>query len=315
MSELETTEHIIGVVFTQYLLQAGLRKFKERGEKALHQELKQLHDMDVFIPVPESELTSAQKQNALSTVTFLKEKRDSQVRGRVCADSCKERDEFSQVEAASPTVTNESVFLTGVIDTKENRDIATVDITGAYLHAVNDHDVHMILAGKLAKLMDLVAPHIYCKHITTNKRGQPMPYVRLHKALYGLLKSALLFYKKRVGDLTEHGFEINPYNLCVANKTVNGKQLTMLWHVDNLKISHYDTKTVTEFIEWLGTKYTGLTIHRGKTHNYLGMILDYSTPGVLKVSMEKYTKAIIDDSPEPITVLAATPAANHLFKV
>ncbi len=94
-----------------------------------------------------------------------------------------------------PTVTNESVVLTGVIDTKENWDVATVDITGAYLHAVNDKDVHMVLEGKLAKLMNLIAPHIYRKYITTNRKGQPMLYVKLHKALYRLLRSALLFYK------------------------------------------------------------------------------------------------------------------------
>ncbi|KAL7464347.1 hypothetical protein ACHAXS_004676 [Conticribra weissflogii] len=315
MDELEITEHIIGVVFTQYSLRAGLRRFKEKGEQAIKQELQQLHDMDVFVPVPESNLSADQKRKALSTVTFIKEKRDKRVKGRVCADGRKQREEFSREEAASPTVTNESVFLTGVIDAKEHRDVATVDITGAYLHAINDHDVHMVLEGKLAELMDLVAPHIYRKHITTNKNGQPMLYVRLHKALYGLLKSALLFYKKLCSDLSEQGFKINPYDPCVANKTVNGEQLTVLWHVDDLKISHRETVVVTNFINWLGTKYTGLTINRGKRHDYLGMDLDYTTPGVLTVSMEKYTKKIIDEFPELITTPAATPAADHLFQV
>ncbi len=60
-------------------------------------------------------------------------------------------------------------FLKGVIDAKENHDVATVDITRAYLNAVNDQDVYMVLEGKLAELMNLVAPYIYCRHITTNK--------------------------------------------------------------------------------------------------------------------------------------------------
>ncbi len=292
-----------------------MHKFKERGEEALQQELKQLHDMDVFIPVPESDLSPQQKEKAHSTVTFIKEKRDNRVKGRVCADGRKQQEDFSREEAASPTVTNELVFLTGVIDAKEQRDVATVDIAGAYLHAVNDHDVHMVLEGKLAELMDLVAPHIYCKHITTNKKGQPMLYVRLHKALYGLLKSALVFYKRLSGDLFSHGFKINPYDPCVANKMVNGHQLTVLWHVDDLKISHRDSGVVTSFIKWLGTKYSNLTVHKGKIHDYLGMDLDYSTPGVLSVSMVKYTKAIINSFPENITTPAATPATDHLFQV
>ena len=36
------------------------------------------------------------------------------------------------------------------------------------------------------------------------------------KAMYGLLRSALLFYLKLVKDLTEFGFELNEYDPCVA---------------------------------------------------------------------------------------------------
>ena len=45
-------------------------------------------------------------------------------------------------------------------------------------------------------------------------------------------------YKKFQKDITEYGFEINPHDPCVANKMVNGKQLTITWHVDDLKASH-----------------------------------------------------------------------------
>ena len=36
----------------------------------------------------------------------------------------------------------------------------------------------------------------------------------------------------------EEGFEINTYDWCVANKMIDGKQSTILWHVYDLKISH-----------------------------------------------------------------------------
>ncbi len=74
MSKLDITEHIIGVVFTQYSFRAGLTKFKKQGEEAIQQELKQPHDMDVFVPVPAENLSPEQKKKALSTVTFIKEK-------------------------------------------------------------------------------------------------------------------------------------------------------------------------------------------------------------------------------------------------
>jgi hypothetical protein len=44
----------------------------------------------------------------------------------------------------------------------------------------------------------------------------------MQKAIYGLLRSALLFYKKLVADLEGDGFVINPYDPCVANKTIKG---------------------------------------------------------------------------------------------
>jgi len=44
----------------------------------------------------------------------------------------------------------------------------------------------------------------------------------MNKALYGLLQSASLFYKKLRKDLERYGFVINPYDPCVANAMING---------------------------------------------------------------------------------------------
>ena len=60
-----------------------------------------------------------------------------------------------------------------------------------------------------------------------SKKGVPMLYVRLSKALYGMLRAALLFYKRLRKDLEFMGFEINPYDPCVANIMVNGAQCTV----------------------------------------------------------------------------------------
>ena len=54
----------------------------------------------------------------------------------------------------------------------------------------------------------------------------------------GLLQSALLFYHKLRKELEDYGFEVNPYDPCVANKIINGSQMTVTWHVDDLKVSH-----------------------------------------------------------------------------
>ena len=90
-------------------------------------------------------------------------------------------------------------------------------------------------------------------------------YVKLLKALYGLLRSAILFYKKLRNDLENMDFEVNPCDPCVANKMINGSQMTVMCHVDDLKVSHKESTEVTKFICALGKLYgNGLSVLRGK---------------------------------------------------
>ena len=66
-------------------------------------------------------------------------------------------------------------------------------------------------------------------------------------ALYGMLTSAILFYKKFRKDIEGIGFEVNPYDVCVANRRVNDKQHTVTWHVDEVKSSHVNPQVNKEF--------------------------------------------------------------------
>jgi hypothetical protein len=106
-------------------------------------------------------------------------------------------------------------------------------------------------------------------------------------AIYEMMVAAMLCYKKFVKSLTKQGFKINPYDGCVANKIVKGKQITICFHVDNCKISHEYSKVVDEMIKWLQAEYESIfkdgsgvmKVHRGKVYKYLGMSLDFSHKG------------------------------------
>ena len=191
-------------------------------------------------------------------------------------------------------------MITGVVDAHEGRDIATMDIGSAYLTADNDEETIMVLRGKLAEMMTRVNPDLYRPYVTLSAKGVPMLYVRLSKALYGMLRAALLFYKKLRGDLEDMELEVNPYDPCVSNKIINGTQCTICWHVDDLKISHKDPAVVTQVCNTLSKTYNNkCKIHRGGVHDYLGMDLDYeSDPGVLIISMIKYLQKILEEWPE-----------------
>ena len=75
-----------------------------------------------------------------------------------------------------------------------------------------------------------------------------MLYVKLKKALYGTLQAVLLFWRLLSDTLIEWGFKLNEYNKCVTNKMIHGKQCTIIWHVNDLKISHIDPKVVDDVI-------------------------------------------------------------------
>jgi hypothetical protein len=48
---------------------------------------------------------------------------------------------------------------------------------------------------------------------------------------------------------------INPYDLCVANKMIEGDQMTICFHVDDFKLSHRKTKVMDSMIEYLRQEY------------------------------------------------------------
>jgi len=58
------------------------------------------------------------------------------------------------------------------------------------------------------------------------------------QALCGMLVAALLWYRKFRGDLESEQYVFNPYNPCVANKTIEKKQHTVRFQVDDLMASH-----------------------------------------------------------------------------
>jgi len=69
-------------------------------------------------------------------------------------------------------------------------------------------------------------------------------------------------------DLQEWGFVLNPYDKCVAKTNIEGKQCTIIWHVDDLKISHADKNVVENILKKLNDKFgqeSPLTTCRGKS--------------------------------------------------
>ena len=100
------------------------------------------------------------------------------------------------------------------------------------------------------------------------------------------MKSALLWYELFTTTLKDMGFELNPYDECVANKMINGKQCTIAWHVDDNKISHVDKDVVSEVIKCIEEKFGKMTVTRGDNHVFLGMNVCYRRDGTFSIDMK-----------------------------
>jgi hypothetical protein len=228
---------------------------------------------------------------------FFKRKLNDKVKGRGCAGGRKPRDLVDPDDAWSPTVSNEAMLLTAMIDAIENRDVAVVDIPGAFIQVDMDELVHVRFYEKTVEILPEI-DHGMFSPCVTHERGEMALYVELLKALYVTLRAARLFWEKLSNELKEWGLTANPYDPCVMNKMVCGKQMPVAWHLNNLKISYVDAKGVDHFLRQLDSffcKDGPLTKSRGKIHDYLGMSLDFFTPGILEVLMIDYIKMTLAD--------------------
>ena len=137
----------------QMSLKAGLRAFGDDGVKAVEKEMCQLHDRGVMAPVHKKSSTPEQRKEALAFLMFLKQKRCRKVKGRGCVDGRKQRAFIAKEESTAPTVSTEAVFLTAVIDALEGREVAVLDVPGAFMEADIDELVHVRFSGEMVSML------------------------------------------------------------------------------------------------------------------------------------------------------------------
>ena len=88
--------------------------------------------------------------------------------------------------------------------------------------------------------------------------------------------------------------------------------MTIICHVDYLKISFKDGWEITKIIKQLGRIYGDIKVKKEKKHHYHGMDLDFGNKEMVKVSMIPYMEEIIKSFPEEVgTSVANTLAAKY----
>ena len=308
-----TQKAIFGLMFTQMSATKGIKKYGKVALDALRKEFEQFKTMEVLEPLDAFTMTDEQKAESLRALSVIKEKRNGTIKGRTCADGSKQQGKFSKAETGSPTIANDALFVTVLVDAFERRDVATADVVGAYLHAHMKEFISMRFTGWAVDLLCDVNPEY--KQFIVYEKNVKVLYVRCNKAIYGCVVSGVLWYELFSETLEKHGFVINPYDFCVANAMIEGSQCTIVWYVDDTKISHVKPSVVTCIIGTLEDHFGKMTVTRGPEHEFLGMKIQYLGDGTVTIHMPAYITSAIADSGLNITKSSPTPCANSLLSV
>ena len=124
-------------------------------------------------------------------------KKDGTVKGRACANGSVQRPCIDNDDATSPTVSTEVVLITSVLEAKQNRDVMTADIPNSFVQTEVDNKkfgerIIIKIRGPLVDILVEIAPEVYTDYVREDN-GNKVVYVKMLKALYGMLQSAILY--------------------------------------------------------------------------------------------------------------------------
>ena len=285
---------IVDLIFAQMTATKGIKLFGQRAVSALFKEYKQFYDMDVFERVKVDDLPQIAKNKALNAINLIKEKGNGDIKGRTCANGKMQEKYLNKEETSSPTVAVESLFMSLCIDSHEKRDVAIFDVPGAYLNAYMPDDKFLLIKfdSKFVDIMCEVNPELI--EDVRFERGKKVLYLKIKKALYGCIESALLWYNLFLNKLTDLGFKVNPYDRCVANKIIDGQQCTIVWYVDDVKVSYTNKSVVSDVIKYMQEEFGNITVSRGNSHTYLGMDIEFLKNNSIYISMKRHMKELLN---------------------
>ena len=313
----------------------AIKENRAEAVPAIEAELRSLLHKKAFHGIHVSSLTETQRKGIINSTMNITQKfsPSSDGNGRV-KDKLKarlvgggnrqDRSSYSREEISSPTVSTTSVLLLSQLAAAEKREVISLDIGCAYLNASMpksnpDKAVYMRISPEIAtfliKIDPAMQPYLMKNGCIT---------VELDQALYGCIESAVLWYQELSTTLREQGYQPNPLDPCVFNSTRTYSQVTIAVYVDDLLITGNDSTAMESLIDALRDRYKDLKIVRGKVHNYLGMVLNFTRPAhvtvsqagmILDITRGKPLDAVIPHTSGAKHSPSKTPAPGHLFEV
>jgi len=222
---VDTTDEYISMTVDE-----ALSFNKEKSEKAILDEVKQMFDMNVFTPRFMHELTEVEKRRIIPSKMVMKMKytaegKEDRMKGRFAAGGHRQI-QPEGTDNYSPTSDITSFFLLISIASKRKMHMMTTDVKGAYLQTsmpISGPKIHMRISNTIATKMVELDP-TYASY----RQPNGTVIVELDKALYGIKEAALLWYNNIKEKLTTYGFTTSNKDSCLFYKREANQKLTCL---------------------------------------------------------------------------------------
>jgi hypothetical protein len=295
---------------------AAIKTYGDKAISVINDELRQMLEKKVFHGVLFTNLSKDERRNIIRSSMFLKEKFLSdgefeKLKARLVASGDMQDREVYEIDLSSSTAATSSVFLFAAVGAKEGRTILSADVPSAYLNAwmkATGVRVIMRINKTLSKMLCTLDPNLT---VYVQDNGEML--VCLDKALYGCIESAKLWYDHLSESLISIGFVCNEYEPCLYNKNIDGVQVSLITHVDDLMISCICQKALDTVMGDLYRIYGVEKYTKGKVHNYIGMTFNFSEIGKVSITMAGYVGDLLTSS--GVLETKKTPAGTDLFDI
>ena len=298
----------------------AIDKHGDPASDSITAEMLQLVHKQAIQPVCWNSLSDEDKKRIIPSKMFLKAKHKpdgsfERLKARIVARGDRQNKNLYDEDLSAGTVSSMSVMTIAAIASHEERKVAVVDITGAFLHARMDEEnpVYVRIEPILAAILVKHYPEEFQRFLDPKTKSL---LVKLLKALYGTIEAAKRWLVELLTTLNNAGYTCNDYDECVLNFTDStGTQCTICLYVDDLFITCKNQSTIQQLVEALKDKYGDVKAQYGDIVDYLGMTMDFTMKGCTKITMDGMIQEIINDFHRTDLATAKTPATENLLEI
>ena len=303
-------ENVAMFCFGQMSWGESMRKNPEMTSAGGTKEIRQILDKNVLEFKHYRDITHEEKKEIIPSHLTCKEKMDkdivTEMKLRLVGGGNKQVEKEYE-NFYSSTIKTSSVFTILAEAASKKLHLKSMDIEGAYLEAdMDDTIVHMRINNKVADMFIKERPEL--KEFLHNGAL----FVKLKKALYGIIQAALKWKEKLTAELVKLGYVQCTEDDCIFYKTIDGYMMKIGVYVDDLLLSHKTKAIIDREILAIGSRFSGYKESDGINFKFLGMKVARNSNMDVMLSMKDYTKKICCE--HDIDFVSTLPGTKDFFE-